>query len=86
MNLMKDIQQKNDCLVLQRSVLLHQYGHRLKTSGSGSFLATFIFAPFVFGAVAPFLLVRQGLMIRLLRTVLLPSLMPFLLPQAPHRN
>lgn len=86
MNLVNEIQRRNERLVLQRSLLLQQWDRRLKANGSVSFHGAFILAPFVLGAVAPFLLVRQGLIVHLLRTVLLRSVMPFLLPQVAPRD
>ncbi len=86
MSLMTEIQQKNECLAIQRSTLLQQCNRSAKKSKSGTFLVAFIFAPFALGAVAPFFLVRQGVMVRALRTLLLPSIMPFLLPQVASRN
>lgn len=86
MNLVKEIQRRNERLVSQRSLLLQQWDRRLKANGSVSFLDVFILAPFVLGVAAPFLLVRQGLIVHLLRTVLLPSVMPFFLPQVARRD
>ena len=80
MNLVKEIQLKNERLMSQRLVLLQQWSRRLKASGSGFFLGAFILAPFVLGAATPFFLARQGLVIRLWRTILMPSVMSSLLP------
>jgi hypothetical protein len=86
MNLVKEIQQKNESLVAQRSVLLQQRDGGWKVGGLGSFVGVFMLAPFVLGAVVPFVFVRQGLIIRVLRTVVLPSLIPFFFPQVASRD
>lgn len=86
MNPMSEIQQKNDRLVLQRALLLQQWDHRVKTTGFGSFVGTFVLAPFVIGAATPLLFVRRGLMAQVLRAVLLPSLTSRLLPHSMVQN
>jgi hypothetical protein len=86
MNPTSELQQKSDRLALQRVLLVQQLDCRAKTTKLGSFIGTFVLAPFVLGAAAPRLFVRSGLMAQMLRVLLLPSLTSRFLPHSIRQN
>jgi hypothetical protein len=74
MNLMAKVKQKNNQLLLRSAALEQQLQARVNNPEFGSFLITFIAAPFIVGAVTHYALGSSGVAPRKLYRIALPGL------------
>ncbi|HSX50308.1 MAG TPA: hypothetical protein VLF09_05095 [Cellvibrio sp.] len=74
MNLMTEVKQKNKQLLLRDAALEQKLSARVNTPAIGSFLVTFIAAPFIIGAMAHCVLGSNRAASRRLYRLALPGL------------
>jgi hypothetical protein len=74
MNLLAKVQQKNNQLLLRNAELEQQLCARVNNPDIGSFLVTFIAAPFIIGVMAHRVLGSDGAATRKLYRIALPGL------------
>lgn len=73
MNLVMEVRLKNDQLALQRIALQQQIDMRISSLSFKSFWISLVLEPFILGSIAQRFLGRNGLTVRRLLRLVLPS-------------